>query len=350
MANVFINNITTAVPPHDVHDWFVKYVSNTLDDRRQQVLFSKLAKKSQISSRFSFHKPAAHASELDEEGFYKKGAFPSTANRMVKYKRHAFELASQAIEPLLKIHKRESITHVIITSCTGFYAPGLDLEIVKAYGLNHNVERTVIGFMGCYAAINALKSAYHAVRSNPEAKVLVVNLELCTLHLQESTNLESLLSFLQFADGCAASIISSESNGLEINGFECLLIPEDEKMIQWHIGDLGFDMMLSLEVPRALGKKLRQLGPRFKSGQKLWAIHPGGRSILDEVQAGMELNENDLRHSREVLSNYGNMSSPTIMFVLKSMMADSSLSGDGLAMAFGPGLSLETCRFSKANA
>jgi predicted naringenin-chalcone synthase len=242
---------------------------------------------------------------------------------------------------------------VIVTSCTGLYAPGLDFEIVNHLGLNPSVERTMIGFMGCYAAVNALKSAHHIVRSEHEASVLVLNLELCTLHFQETQDLEQVLSFLLFADGCAASLISAKPQGLAIDSFLALNIPQTSHLITWRIGDLGFDMHLSGQVPGEIGRALKELGQKVTRGKDplsidLWAVHPGGRSILDAVEKSLGLSETALSCSRDVLLNYGNMSSATVIFVLQQVMSRAQPGQTGCAMSFGPGLTAETMLFHAA--
>jgi predicted naringenin-chalcone synthase len=225
--------------------------------------------------------------------------------------------------------------------------------VVKHLGLNPSVERTMIGFMGCYAAINALKSAHHIVRSEPEARVLVLNLELCSLHFQETQELEQVLSFLVFADGCAASLVSAQPEGLAIDGFLALTIPDSSHLITWRIGELGFDMFLSGQVPGEIGGALRRLGTQVTRGKDpltidLWAVHPGGRSILDAVEKGMALPAEALRFSRSVLAQYGNMSSATVMFVLREIMQRVQSGQQGCAMSFGPGLTAETMLFHAA--
>ena len=243
--------------------------------------------------------------------------------------------------------ERSGISHVLVTCCTGLYAPGLDFEIVDHLGLGAGVERTMVGFMGCYAAINALKLARHIVRSDSEANVLMVNLELCTLHLQETQDLEQVLSFLVFADGAAASIITGREAGLALDSFKAMMVPETRGLITWKIRGLGFDMLLSGQVPTELGRALHE-GELMaeRDGIDLWAVHPGGRSILDAVQKGLELPPNALDASREVLSRFGNMSSATVMFVLERIHAAVRSGGQhGCAMSFGPGLTAETMRF-----
>src|SRR6185437_7102477 len=184
---------------------------------------------------------------------YRRGRFPSTAERMKLFERFAPLLATKALDNLqLSREERERIGHVIVTCCTGFYAPGLDFAIVDHLGLSPATERTMIGFMGCYAAINGLKQARHIVRSEPGESVLMVNLELCTLHLHETQDLGEVLSLLIFADGCAASLISSEPAGLAVDGFRAMQVEDTRDLITWRVGDLGFDMWLSGQVPREI--------------------------------------------------------------------------------------------------
>jgi predicted naringenin-chalcone synthase len=204
--------------------------------------------------------------------------------------------------------------------------------------------------MGCYAAINALKLARHIVRSEMGAKVLVLNLELCTLHLKQSGTLEEILSFAIFADGCAASMVSANPEGLEVKSFDSVVLPQTNDLITWRVGDQGFDMHLSGKVPGAIAHNLpivmnTLLKECTRRDIAHWAIHPGGRTVLDAVQTGAELDEHQLIEAREVLRDFGNMSSASIMFVLQKML-NNARAGEGLAMAFGPGLTVESMRFS----
>jgi predicted naringenin-chalcone synthase len=264
------------------------------------------------------------------------------------YRQQAFPLVRKALDGLPLGELKDKITHLIVTTCTGFYAPGIDLEIINHYGLNPAVERTVIGFMGCYAGMNALKLARHIVRSHPEAQVLILNIELCTLHLQETDDLEQILSFLIFADGCAASLVSARSAGIELQSFHAAVMPDSGNQITWAIGGNGFDMHLSGEVPATIAKGLPDALAAILAGGSAgdfshWAIHPGGRSVLDAVRDGAGLEEGALAVSRKVLRDFGNMSSASIMFVLKEFLQQGP--GRGCAMAFGPGLTVESMLF-----
>ena len=266
MAHAFVNRIETAVPAHDVHREFVAYAAGQLDaDPRSARLFRRMSEMGGIDHRYSFVRPTEEAPDgaMDSEGIYRRGAFPSTGERMRLFERWAPSLARDAVDRLLAPEERASITHLVVTCCTGMSAPGVDLQIVESCGLSPDVERTMVGFMGCYAAVNGLKLARHIVRSEPQSRVLTLNLELCTLHLKESTNLEEMLSFYLFADGCAASLVTSEPSGARLERFHAMLAPDTRDLITWNVGDHGFDMLLSGRVPGAIRNALE--GERARS-------------------------------------------------------------------------------------
>lgn len=358
MTQAYINRIATAVPDHDVHQAFVDFADGMLEDPRVKPVFQRMAQRSGIGHRYSVLTPEREAQTteftINAHEFYRLGAFPGTAARMDVFERFAPPLARRAVDSLaLSDAERQGITHVIVTSCTGLYAPGLDFDIVQHLGLPPSTERTMIGFMGCYAAINALKTARHIVRSEPSAKVLTVNLELCTLHLQQTQELEQVLSFLVFGDGCAAALVSAEPVGFAMDSFRCLLIPGSKELITWRIRELGFDMFLSGQVPGEIGKALgttshEMLGDWNAQDVALWGVHPGGKSVLDAVERGLALAPGALTSSREVLDRYGNMSSATVMFVLERLMEKARPGEKGCAMSFGPGLTAETMLFHAA--
>jgi len=351
-----INRIATAVPRHDVHDTFVRFARTLLAGPRDGRLFDRMAARGGIAHRWSCLAPAPDGSNaaVDSGGFYTRGAFPSTGERMRRFEAEAPALAAQAVGHLALGDDARRVTHLIVTCCTGFSAPGLDLELVRRCGLDPSVERTIVGFMGCYAAINALKLSRHIVRSEPAARVLVVSLELCTLHLQETADLEQVLTFLVFGDGCAAALVTAEPHGLALDAFHAVLVPESAEDITWRIRDLGFDMVLSGRVAGAIGGALRSGADRILRGAApdaidLWAVHPGGRSVLDAVETAFALPPAALGASREVLHANGNMSSATVLFVLRALMRTERRPGArGCAMAFGPGLTAETMLFRAA--
>ncbi|MFN3591134.1 MAG: type III polyketide synthase [Thermaurantiacus sp.] len=354
MTAAHINRIATAVPPHDVHAAFERFVDGRLEGRREQALFRRLARRSGIDHRWSSFRPVTNPDGFvaDAEGFYVPGAFPGTARRMERYGDVAPALAEEAVRRLETDLKR--VSHLVVASCTGFMAPGLDQVLVRRLGLNPGVERTVVGYMGCYAAVNSLRLAHHFVRSDPDAEVLVVNLELCTLHFQDTGEIEKLLSMLLFGDGASAALVSARAEGLGLGDFLSLALPDSEDLITWDIGDTGFDMHLSGEVPRRIARALD--GPaaagllrnRPADAFPLYAVHAGGRAILDAVEAGLALGQGTLDRSRAVLKAFGNMSSATLMFVLDRILGEPGGSGEpGLAMAFGPGMACETFTFEK---
>jgi len=353
MAGAYLRRIGTAVPEHDIHEKFVAFAGNMLQDRRARSIFQRMAVKSEIHHRFSCLKedPVGAGAECDAFSFYGSGKFPSTAQRMKVFEQSAPVVLRKALEKLaLSAEERSRIRHVIVTCCTGFYAPGLDFDIIDYLGLPASTERTMIGFMGCYAAINALRLARHVVRSEPDASALVVNLELCTLHFQETQDLSEVISFSLFADGCAASLVSSEPGGLRLDSFHAMQIENSRNLITWRVGDLGFDMFLSTHVPSRIAQAMREHADAVadKTDTHLWAVHPGGRSILDAVEDGLGLDPEALRVSRNVLSSFGNMSSATVMFVLEKLMQEAQSGANGCAMSFGPGLTAEIMRFHVA--
>jgi len=363
VTEAYLNRIATAVPDHDVHRAFVDFADGLLaaaPDARARSLFNRMSSRSGIEHRYSILAPHAvpegSMSEfwVNAHEFYTRGGFPDTAKRMEIFERFAPMLAQRALDRLgLSTAERRAVTHVLVTTCTGLYAPGLDFDIVDHLGLCPSVERTMIGFMGCYAAINGLKTARHIVRSDPGAKVLMVNLELCSLHLQETQELEQVLSFLLFADGCAASVVSAEPVGFALDSFRAVLIPETRDLITWKIRGLGFDMFLSGQVPPALAKALESCGTEITGPLRteeisLWGVHPGGKTILDAVERGLGLPADSLAASRSVLERFGNMSSATVMFVLEELMRRAESGERGCAMSFGPGLTAETMLFHAA--
>jgi alpha-pyrone synthase len=343
LTTAYINRIGAAVPPHDIHQAFLQFAEWVLrEDSRRVFLFRRMAERAEIDHRYSCL--------ADPEGFYLGGgAFPDTSARMRAFEAHAPELAAAAVDQLDLGHDRDRITHLLITSCTGFSAPGLDLDLVERCGLRSSVERTIIGFMGCYAAIPALKLARHIIRSAPTARVLVLNLELCTLHLRETTDLDKILCFLLFADGCSAALVTSDPHGIALDSFQALLVPGTRGQITWNIRNFGFDMVLSGLVPATIERALRDHATEILGAPvtdiDLWAVHPGGRSVLDAVQRAFSLAPAALSASRDILRRYGNMSSATVMFVLDKLLRSDSRGSAGCAMSFGPGLVAETMLF-----
>jgi predicted naringenin-chalcone synthase len=242
------------------------------------------------------------------------------------------------------------ITHVVTVSCTGMFAPGPDYRLVRDLGLPRGVERYHIGFMGCAAALPGLRTAARICAAQPDAVVLVAAAELCTLHIRSSEDPQQIVAASVFADGAAAAIVSARtdlSSGprLELGRFGTVLTSEGESDMMWTVGDRGFDMVLTAEVPRIIGREIREAVGAFLDDDRpdVWAVHPGGRSVLDRVESGLALEPSALDVSRDVLRRQGNMSSATILFILRDLLAADDLPGSRIAaLAFGPGLTVES--------
>jgi predicted naringenin-chalcone synthase len=287
---------------------------------------------------------------------------PTTAERMAIYEREAVEIGALAATRALAeyagdesraLEASAEITHMIAVSCTGFFAPGLDIAIANRLGLGPRVERTIIGFMGCSAAFNGLRLASQIVRARPEARVLVVCTELCSIHAQPALDRVNLTVTSLFADGAAACVVGADPAGererFVLNNFYTRYAEGTADAMSWRIGDHGFHMTLSPQVPRMVGEVAPGAVDALLAGHarpRRWAIHPGGPSIVEQVIESLGLSEEQAAPSRAVLRDYGNMSSPTVLFVLNELrrrLREERLAApeDAVAMAFGPGLVAE---------
>lgn len=351
MTDVYLNRVATANPPHEAHKEFLRFAEGQLEDRpTHRKLFTRMASRGGIESRYSCFAPSDDLDEnLDKAGVYRRGDFPTTGRRMELFAQYGPDLAATAVERL-GIEPSE-ITHLILATCTGFYAPGVDFEVIRRAGLSPNVERTIVGFMGCHAAVNALKLSRHIVRSEPHARVLIINLELCSLHFMETEDLEELLTFSLWGDGCAASLVSADPVGFRLERFHSAIASDTSELMKWQIGDQGFAMTLSGQVPAAVHSVLEAergavLANWAVEDIRFWAVHPGGRTVIDAVERALSIDPDLMSASRKVLREYGNMSSSTIMFVMAEFLAEER-PGRGCGMAFGPGLVAETFTFSR---
>ena len=268
------------------------------------------------------------------------------------FERYAPELAQAAVDGLRIGNGRARVTHLLITCCTGLSAPGLDLELIERCELPGSIERTMIGFMGCYAAINALKLARHIVRSEQTARVLIVNLSSahCTSRNRRrraSSRVSPVRRWLRRLSGERGAC------GIALDSFRTVVVPGTRDLMTWNIRDFGFDMILSGKVPAAIHEALREHASEILEGAPvgsidLWAVHPGGRTVLDAVERALNLAPPALAASREVLRRYGNMSSATVMFVIERLLRSGARGHKGSAMSFGPGLTAETMLFRTA--
>jgi predicted naringenin-chalcone synthase len=334
---------------------FMKMAHELEDDEGRKLNF--IYKQSGIEQRFSVIEDFKHE-DPSQFTFFPNNKllepFPTTEERMNKYKAEALTLAIKAVENCLSASETAptNITHLIVISCTGMYAPGLEIDLLNSLQMNNEVERYAIQFMGCYAAFSGLKMASRICDSDPKANVLVVAVELCTLHFQKKYDEDTLLSNALFGDGAAAALIKPNGGGLKIKDFYSQLFTEGENDMAWAIGDFGFEMKLSKYVPEllknGLGTIIENLEKRYQlSDIKNYAIHPGGKQILQKLEEVFGIARKDNEFSYDVLSKYGNMSSVTILFVLKKWMDQAEKAGPILAMGFGPGLTLETLLLEK---
>jgi len=352
-----IISIATAVPDHchkqkDIFS-FMQNVYQLDDHEKRKLKF--LYHQSGIEQRYSviedFSNPV-------QKGFFssdsKTFVSPSLEERMELYNRQSLVISIQAIQECLKgFIVATEITHLITVSCTGMSAPGLDLQIVEELRLNKDIFRTSVNFMGCYAALHALKLADMIAKTYPSANVLIVATELCTLHFQTSSNADNIASSLLFADGAAAILISNTikvDKKIRVDSFYSLVAETGKSEMAWELASSGFQMKLSGYIPQLIEADIETLiqtslerSGLSKENIHHWCIHPGGKRILDTIEKKLFLQPHALSHSREILRNYGNMSSPTILFVLKSMFESSYANNEKIiGVAFGPGLTMET--------
>lgn len=274
---------------------------------------------------------------------------PGTRVRNELYAEQAGRLYVDAARKACAGIDTDRITHVVTVSCTGFFAPGPDFRIARDLGLRSGVQRFHLGFMGCYASIPALRLAKQLVDADPGAVVLVVSVELCTLHVRSSSDPDQIVAASIFADGAAAAVVAGRPEGrggCSLDAFETVITPVGEADMAWTIGDEGFTMVLSSYVPKIIDTHIESaLEPLLEGGAaeiEHWAIHPGGRSILDRVESTLGLSESQLVPSRDTLREYGNMSSATVLFVLRHILGTAAPGERICAMAFGPGLTVES--------
>ncbi|MFA5042820.1 MAG: type III polyketide synthase [Kiritimatiellia bacterium] len=360
--SVYIQHIETLAPENVYsQDFAAERMQAWLDDDKQRRLAQRVYRNSGIATR---HSVLADFGPENKDPLFKtspdgKLTAPGTGERNDRYAREARRLAVEVSRRALAQCRGiapKDVTHVITVTCTGFSNPGPDYYIVREAGLRPETQRYALGFMGCYAALPALRMAWQFCRADPSAVVMIVSIELCSLHLNFENGIDSLLANAIFADGAAAAIVSAREPPAGrsvycLDNFASALIPDGVKDMAWRIGNKGFEIALSTYVPDIIGGNIRSLiePPLAESGLRVgdigrWAIHPGGKAILDKIQSGLELRPEQIQSSRDVLRNYGNMSSATILFVLQELMqAQPAGAADDRACAVtcGPGLTIE---------
>lgn len=358
----YIHTIETSLPEFkysqdDLRERMKEIVEGTERDKR---ILHQIYARSGIDTRYSVVEDFKSAGSR-KLYFNGQGAYPGTKSRNDLYIAEGRKLFTATARKLLENSRfnAKEITHLVTISCTGFYAPGPDYDIIKNLGLQAETERYHLGFMGCYAAIPGLKLAKRICDADPGVTVMVISAELCTLHFQANNVPDNMVSASVFADGAAGAIISSqkpEEKGFKIEDFASAITEKGSEDMAWEIGDSGFNMVLSSYVPALLGDGLEPfLNPvlsKYGITQNeidLWGVHPGGRAILDKIEQTLSLDPALLDASRKVLANYGNMSSATVLFVLKELLNQPSEKEKetALAMAFGPGLTIESALLTK---
>ncbi|MFJ5956305.1 type III polyketide synthase [Paenarthrobacter sp. NPDC092416] len=370
---VFVRSLETAVPPtilvqSQARDVFAAQPGLTrLGSRLVSTCFDSAA----IDTRYTAVEELSLDAHPENPRFFdlstNRVLSPSTKVRNEIFANEATKLFIEAGKAALAGTPDiglDEITHVITVSCTGFFNPGPDYKVVRALGLNPSVQRYHLGFMGCYAAFPALRAAKQFCVADPTAVVLVICAELCSLHVRTSNDPDTIMGSAIFGDGAAAAVVTARPPQgpepvIRLDHFETVLTPVGEEAMAWNIGDEGFEMVLGSYVPHIIEEHITgALEPLLAREPDLaglpyqdithWAIHPGGRSILDKVEAKLELTQDQLIPARETLREYGNMSSATVLFVLKFILGQPGADREEriCSMAFGPGLTVETGLFT----
>ena len=362
--SVWLQSIATAVPDRSyTQEFALEFMSRLpMYGDKERSFLQRIYRDTKIARRHSviedYGKPVA------EYQFFARNEEllpePAVAERNDLFVRHAEELSARVVQKLFQDNPRvrpTEITHLITVTCTGFSAPGFDYQLVQRFGLSANLHRYHLGFMGCYAGFPAMKLAHTICSADLAARVLIVDVELCSLHFQFKSEPDTMVANSLFADGAAAALISSAEPcgaGFRLVDFFSRIIADSDQAMSWRLGDIAFDMKLSAYVPKLLQRDIGEIVSSTmqavgleKQDVRLWAIHPGGRAILDRIALALELPSGALEDSYATLQNYGNMSSATIFFVLQRMLNNPS-GGAVFAAAFGPGLTVESAYLERS--
>ena len=355
-----MNGLGTANPPHSMSMEEATDLAKTIccETDKQRRIVEAIYRRSQVQNRYTCvpHRTALDWVTLDENGQRSEQSFgPTMAQRMAFYEQHATIVASSACQAALResTFDAAAITHLITVTCTGFFAPGVDVSLVRDLPLRRTTERVQVGFMGCHGVVNGLRVA-QGLAANPANRVLLCAVELCSLHYWFQWDPERLVGNALFADGAAAVVGGGHENQQTICRLAATgscLIPDSLDDLTWRIGDHGFEMNLGARVPELIREHLRPWLEAWLSEQghsldsvKAWAVHPGGPRIVSAVETALTLPREATSVSREILTKYGNMSSPTMLFILNQLRKNSSYL-PCVALGFGPGLVAEAALF-----
>jgi alpha-pyrone synthase len=361
----YLIDISTAVPEYEVSkEELVKFYTTSLKSAGTSSVNQKIAflnERTTIQKRYSC---IPDFKMLDFELFVDQNFTQSVEQRTEIYKQEIIPLAIQTIDKLLaKTNiKPKEITHLITVSCTGIFAPGLEFLIAEYYGIQ-KAERLALNFLGCYAALKALKQAKYIADANSDSCILIVCAELCSLHFEPSCTNEAILANLLFADGAAATLVCGSSSkyanskgALKIDEIGASYINNSLDLMTWNISSQAFKMYLHKNIVSSIKDNICSAVADFIEGTRpdYWAIHPGGVSIVQAVKYSLDLSDKEVEDSLNTLKDYGNMSSPTILFVLKRIIDklktnEHSDTKKIFSCAFGPGLSIEMINFSTIN-
>ncbi len=359
-------DIATASPPYKVSQQLAasELKKRMIGSNAAGRLIEMAASHSGIDERYIV---IPDAEESAQEKFYSSNGnyiTPDTKQRMDQYEQWSKSLSRDAVRKLLDQtgFNAKELNKLITISCTGFFAPGLDYYLINEFGFPQTIRRTNIGFMGCAASIIGFGSVLEAMNSQQDTNVLLVSVEICSLHLQLEPSRDNILANMVFADGCGAALLSnsekySSKAKLNLLYTNSILFDNSSKYMGWKIGNYGFEMVLSSELPKIILNEAAPALIKILDGHNInyreirhWALHPGGRAILDSLQNGLNLSDDKMTASRTVLRRYGNLSSASILFVMKELLNSGDINKDELccAVAFGPGLTMETAVFKGA--
>jgi len=353
----YIHKIGTSVPVHrfsqnQIAGFMVNVQEmNAIEERKLEVLYRASGIRYRNSVLRDFGEDPDKIDFLGKNGM----DHPSVSDRMKLFKKEALPLAIKAVNNCLgQKYKPHEFTHLITVSCTGMYAPGLDIDLIEELDLPSHIKRTGIHFMGCYAAFNALKAADSFCKSDREALVLIVCVELCTIHFQNRKDDETLLSNALFSDGAAAVVVgpNPRNGSVEMMSFYSDIDPSGKQDMTWEISDFGFEIRLSSYIPDLIKNGIYDLTQKLLMQLEIsleqidhFAIHPGGKKILKVIEESLKIHPEKSQYAHKVLSENGNMSSPTIFFVLEEILNNlnpKKSTNHILSFAFGPGLTLES--------
>ena len=364
--SVVIHSIGSAVPLGQIDQQDSAEVAaalrgsseNPADSERRSQLLSTLYRRSGVQRRHCVLLEPGSERPLSRQSFYHPARSsddqgPTTHQRMEQYDQLSGPLGAEACRLALRNAQLSSknITHLVTVSCSGFSAPGFDLQLFARLDLNPTIARTHVGFMGCHGALNGLRVAKAFAESDPSATILLCAVELCTLHHQYTDEPQQIVANSLFSDGAAAAILRKTEGhagpSIRVLDHASCWMPETQSLMSWRIGDHGFQMTLSPQVPLLIERELKVWMEKWlaKHGLGLdniahWAVHPGGPRILSASRKSLNLPEKALQVSQRILQDFGNMSSPTILFILQEMILQ-DVKGPIVALAFGPGIVFE---------